>query len=441
MGLAVAIIGSGPAAFYTASALIEAAPDCSIDIIERLPTPFGLIRYGVAPDHEHTKNVMKAYSRTALSAQVRFFGNVEIGLHVALDELRAMYDAVVLAVGAARDRPLGVPGDNKAGVIGSASFVGWYNGHPDFTDLAPNLATKGVVIVGQGNVAIDIARVLAKTPAEMARFDLCGHAAAAINASPVEDIYMVGRRGPIEAKFTNVELREMGHLENCNPVVEAGQLPATVEGEMSDRDRRMKEKNLASLRGFAETPPDAAKKKRIHFTFYAAPVEVLGGAKVEGIRFERTKVEGGNALGTGQFFDIPCGLVVAAIGYRSATVKDTPFDERQGIVKNDDGRVASGLYAVGWIKRGPTGVIGTNKADGERCAEQIVADLKPAAKAGRPALEALLRQHKVRAISFADWQTIERAEIANARPGAPRRKFPRVADMLAVLGEARAEAS
>ncbi len=441
MGLAVAIIGSGPAAFYTAASLIAAAPDCGIDIIERLPTPFGLIRYGVAPDHEHTKNVMKAYSRTALSPQVRFFGNVEVGLHLSLDELRTMYDAVVLAVGAARDRPLGVPGDDKQGVIGSASFVGWYNGHPDFTDLAPNLATKGVVIVGQGNVAIDIARVLAKTPAEMARFDLCDHAAAAIDASPVADIYMVGRRGPIEAKFTNVELREMGHLENCNPVVEAGQLPATVEGEMSDRDRRMKDKNLASLRSFAETPPDPAKKKRIHFAFYAAPVEVLGGATVEGIRFERTKVEGGNAVGTGQFFEIPCGLVVAAIGYRSATVKDTPFDERQGVVKNDDGRVAPGLYAVGWIKRGPTGVIGTNKVDGEHCAEQVVADLKPTGKAGRPALEALLRQRKVRAISFADWQTIERAEIANARPGAPRRKFPRVADMLAVLEEARAAAS
>ena len=441
MGLGFAIIGSGPAAFYTAAALVEAAPDCSIDIIERLPTPFGLIRYGVAPDHEHTKNVMKAYTRTALSPQVRFFGNVEIGANVSLDELRGMYDAVVLAVGAARDRPLGVPGDDKSGVIGSASFVGWYNGHPDFTDLAPNLATKGVVIVGQGNVAIDIARVLVKTPAEMARFDLCDHAAAAIDASPVEDVYMVGRRGPVEAKFTNVELREMGHLENANPVVDASQLPASADGEMSDRDRRMKEKNLASLRGFAETPPDAAKRKRVHFSFYAAPVEVLGGAKVEGIRFERTRVEGGNAVGTGAFFEIPCGLVIAAIGYRSAPVKDTPFDVRQGIVKNDDGRVAPGLYAVGWIKRGPTGVIGTNKVDGEHCAKQIVADLAAGAKPGRTAFETLLRQRRVRAISFKDWQAIEQAEIANARPGAPRRKFPRVADMLAVLGEARAEAS
>lgn len=272
MGLGVAIVGSGPAAFYTVAALIEAAPDCSVDIIERLPTPFGLIRYGVAPDHEHTKNVMKAYTRTALSPQVRFFGNVEVGSNVSLDELRGMYDAVVLAVGAARDRPLGVPGDDKSGVIGSASFVGWYNGHPDFTDLAPNLATKGIVIVGQGNVAIDIARVLVKTPAEMARFDLCDHAAAAIDASPLEDVYMVGRRGPVEAKFTNVELREMGHLENANPVVEASQLPAAADGEMSDRDRRMKEKNLATLRGFAEAPPDPAKKKRVHFKIGRAHV-------------------------------------------------------------------------------------------------------------------------------------------------------------------------
>lgn len=441
MGLNIAIVGSGPAAFYTAASLIERAPDCSIDMIERLPTPFGLIRYGVAPDHEHTKNVMKAYSRTAQSPQVRFFGNVEIGREVSLSELRKLYDAVVLAVGAARDRPLGVPGDDKPGVIGSASFVGWYNGHPDFADLAPNLSTKNVVIVGQGNVAIDIARVLVKTPEEMARFDLVDHAAQKIQAAPIEAVYMVGRRGPVEAKFTNVELREMGHLANCNPVVDAAQLPATAEGEMSDRDRRMKEKNLASLKGFAEAAPDPAKKKRIHFSFYAAPVAVLGGAAVEGIRFERTAVKDGRAVGTGQFFEIPCGLVIAAIGYRSAMVPETPFDDREGIVKNEDGRVEPGLYAVGWIKRGPSGVIGTNKPDGDRCAEQITQDIPAGSKPGRAAFEALLRERRARPVSFADWQAIERAEIANARPGAPRRKFPRVAEMLAVLGPGAAAAS
>jgi ferredoxin--NADP+ reductase len=433
MALSIAIVGSGPAAFYAAAALIERAPDCTIDMIERLPTPFGLIRYGVAPDHEHTKNVMKAYGRTAQAPQVRFFGNVALGRDLSLSELRGLYDAVVLAVGAAQDRPLGVPGEDKAGVIGSASFVGWYNGHPDCVDLAPDLNVRAAVIVGQGNVAIDIARVLVKTPAEMARFDLCEHAAAAINASPLTDVHMMGRRGPVEAKFTNVELREMGHLADCNPVVDAAQLPATAEGEMSDRDRRMKEKNLATLRAFAETPTDPAKRKRVHFGFFAAPVEILGGARVEGIRFERTAVRDGRAVGTGTFFDIPCGLVVAAIGYRSATVAEAPFDAREGIVRNEDGRVAPGLYAVGWIKRGPSGVIGTNKPDGERCAAQITEDLKAGAKPGRSAFEALLRQRRVRAISFKDWQSIERAEIANAAPGAPRRKFPRIADMLAVL--------
>ncbi|MGD9539184.1 MAG: FAD-dependent oxidoreductase [Alphaproteobacteria bacterium] len=441
MGLGIAIVGSGPAAFYTAAALLKAVPDCTIDIVERLPTPFGLIRYGVAPDHEHTKNVMKAYGRTALSPPVRFFGNVEVGRDVSLTELRELYDAVVLAVGAARDRALGVPGEDKKGVVGSASFVGWYNGHPDFADLAPDLSIKSVVIVGQGNVAIDIARVLVKTPEEMARFDLCDHAAAAIHASPIEDVYMVGRRGPVEAKFTNVELREMGYLENARPVVDAAQLPASVEGEMNDRDRRMKEKNLATLREFAEAAPDPAKQKRVHILFNAAPVEILGGERVEAVRFERTKVEEGRAVGTGEFFDIPCGLVVAAIGYRSDAVAEAPFDERQGIVKNVEGRVAPGLYAVGWIKRGPTGVIGTNKVDGEACAEQIAADLKEGTKPGRAAFEALLKKRKVNAIGFEDWQAIERAEIAAARPGAPRRKFARIADMLAVLEEARAEAS
>jgi ferredoxin--NADP+ reductase len=433
MGLSIAIVGSGPAAFYTAAALIEAAPDCTIDLIERLPAPFGLIRYGVAPDHEHTKNVMKTYSRTAQAAQVRYYGNVAIGGALSLRELRGLYDAVVLAVGAARDRPLGLAGEDKKGVFGSASFVGWYNGHPDCRALNPNLEVSSVVIIGQGNVAIDIARVLAKTPDEMAKTDLVDCAAKLIQGAPIRDIHMVGRRGPIEAKFTNVELREMGHLVNANPVVDAAQLPAAVEGEMSDRDRRMKEKNLATLKGFTETPPDPTKAKRLHFGFYAAPVAILGTERVEGVRFEHTRVEHGRSVGTGTFFEIPCGLLIAAIGYSSAPIAETPFDHHAGIVQNEDGRVAPGLYAVGWIKRGPSGVIGTNRPDGQSAAQQIVADLKASDKPGRAGFETLLKARGARPVSFEEWQKIERAEIANARPGAPRRKFCSAADMLRVL--------
>ncbi|MBT3626625.1 MAG: FAD-dependent oxidoreductase [Rhodospirillaceae bacterium] len=434
MSLSVAIIGSGPAAFYTADALVKSDSDCRVDIIERLPCPYGLIRFGVAPDHEKTKNVMRAFAKTAAHEDVNFYGNVEIGKDIGLPELRDMYDAVVLAVGAGSDRAVGIPGEDKKGVFGSATFVNWYNGHPDFRDLNPDLDVKGVVVLGNGNVAIDVARVLVKTPGEMAATDLPDYAADPIQASPLSDVYMVGRRGPNEAKYTNVELREMGHLENCVPQIEAAQLPDSVDGEMSDRDRRLREKNLATVREFVDRTADE-KPKRVHFVYYAQPVEILGGDNVEAVRFERTEVRDGRAVGLGEYFEISCGLVVAAIGYTSKPVADTPFDERGGIVTNDDGRVADGLYAVGWIKRGPSGVIGSNKPDGKLAAEQILADLGPGGgKSGRSGLEAMLSERSVRAVDFTGWQQIEAAEIANAREGAPRKKFVTVAEMLAVLG-------
>ena len=434
MSLSVAIIGSGPAAFYTADALVKSDSDCRVDIIERLPCPYGLIRFGVAPDHEKTKNVMRAFAKTAAHEDVNFYGNVEIGKDIGLPELRDMYDAVVLAVGAGSDRAVGIPGEDKKGVFGSATFVNWYNGHPDFRDLNPDLDVKGVVVLGNGNVAIDVARVLVKTPGEMAATDLPDYAADPIQASPLSDVYMVGRRGPNEAKYTNVELREMGHLENCVPQIDAAQLPDSVDGEMSDRDRRLREKNLATVREFVGRTADE-KPKRVHFVYYAQPVEILGGDNVEAVRFERTEVRDGRAVGLGEYFEISCGLVVAAIGYTSKPVADTPFDERGGIVTNDDGRVADGLYAVGWIKRGPSGVIGSNKPDGKLAAEQILADHgSGGGKSGRSGLEAMLSERSVRAVDFAGWQQIEAAEIANAREGAPRKKFVTVAEMLAVLG-------
>jgi ferredoxin--NADP+ reductase len=432
MSLSIAIVGSGPAGFYTADALLKSDADCRIDILERLPAPYGLIRFGVAPDHEKTKNVMRAFARTASQERVNYYGNVEVGRDIGLQELRGLYDAVVLAVGAALDKPLGIPGEDKVGVHGSASFVSWYNGHPDFRDLNPELDTKAVAVIGIGNVAIDIARVLVKTPGEMAATDLPAYASRPIQSAPITDVYMFGRRGPNEAKYTNVELREMGHLENAVPLVDPAQLPTAVTGEMSDRDRRLTEKNLATLREFSERQPKE-KPKRVHFAFYASPVEILGGERVEALRLERTEVKQGRAVGTGQFFDIECGLVVAAIGYRSGPVDDAPFDHRQGIVINEDGRVDDGLYAVGWIKRGPTGVIGTNKPDGQTAAAQITADLGTGGKPGRAAFEALLGERGVRWVSFDDWQKIEQAEIANAVADAPRRKFVTVDEMLAVL--------
>ncbi|MDP6343098.1 MAG: FAD-dependent oxidoreductase [Alphaproteobacteria bacterium] len=434
MPISVAIVGSGPSGFYTAEALAKAEADCLIDIIERLPAPHGLIRYGVAPDHQTTKKVSRNFDKTAGHESVRYFGNIEVGRDISVEELRSIYDAVVFAIGAPFDRKLGIPGEDKDGVIGSAAFVGWYNGHPDFVDLAPNLDTPNVCVVGNGNVAIDIARVLVKTRSEMASSDIPEYALGAIERSAVRDVHMLGRRGPIEAKFTNVELREMAELEACAPVIDAAILPDGVpeESEMSDRDRRLRERNLATLRAFAERDPDAMPK-RVHFQFFAAPVEILGGDRVEGLRLERTEVVDGRAVGSGAFFEIETGLVIPAIGYRSHGLAGLPFDEAGGIVISDDGRIDDGLYCVGWVKRGPTGVIGTNRPDGQAAARQIVEDHPRGGKPGREALIEMLGDRGARMVSYQDWQTLDAHEQAQAGDAAPRRKLVTVEEMLGVL--------
>jgi NADPH-dependent glutamate synthase beta subunit-like oxidoreductase len=437
MPISVAIIGAGPAGFYTAEALLDKADDVRIDIIERLPTPFGLIRAGVAPDHQSTKQVAKKFERTALQDLVHFYGNVDVGEAVSLGELREFYDAVVLAVGAGLDRPLGIPGEQLPGVYGSASFVGWYNGHPDFRDLDPRLATRSAVVIGNGNVALDVARVLVKSQAEMATSDLPDYAGRAIRAAGIEDVYIVGRRGAADAKFTSVELREIGNLAECAPLVDVGDLPDRVEFT-DDRERRLREKNLAILRGLAARPP-GNKPKRLRFRFHLAPVEIEGGGAVEAVRFERTRLHGSRAVGTGVFERIACGLVVAAIGYRSSPISGIPFDAERGLFPSNDGRIDQGLYAVGWAKRGPTGVIASNRPDSGLCAEQIIADVGgrggQVGKPGRAAFERCLSARGVRTITFEDWQKIDAAEVAGALKPAPRRKFTTLGEMLELLAE------
>ena len=433
MGISVAIVGSGPSGFYTADALVKSDVDCEVDIIERLPAPHGLIRYGVAPDHQTTKNVSRAFDKTSGDAAVRYWGNVEVGRDVSLDRLRELYDAVVLAVGSPFDRKLGIPGEDKLGVFGSAEFVGWYNAHPDFRNLNPNLDITGAAVIGVGNVAIDIARVLVKTREEMATSDIPDYALDPIQASPITDVYMFGRRSALDAKFTNVELREMGHLTNCHPVVDPAQLPDSVDDMENSRDKRLKERNLASLREFTTLDP-AGKNRRCHFAFLASPLEILGGERVEGLLMERNEVVYGRAVGTGETFEIECGLVAAAIGYQGEPIEGAPFDSWSGTVVNEEGRVADGLYAVGWIKRGPTGVIGTNKVDGRDAAKQIVADIADGGKPGRAGLEQELRAASTRWVDYGQWQRIQAVEEESAPDPAPRRKLATVDEMLAVLG-------
>lgn len=442
MPVSIAIIGSGPAGFYTAEALVKTCIGCRIDIIERLPTPFGLIRGGVAPDHQTTKRIAKKFEKTALLDEVNYYGNVEVGRDVTLQELRNLYDAVILAVGAPNDRNLAIPGADKLGVHGSAAFVGWYNGHPDFHDFEPNLDVNTAVVIGNGNVAMDVARVLLRSPQAMAKSDLPDYARHAIHHAPIHDVYMFGRRGPVEAKFTNVELREMGKLSQTTPVVRAEQLPDDVGAAaagLSDRNRRLAERNLKVLKEYSERGTEK-KPKRVHFEFYAAPVEILGGDYVEGIRLERTRVVDGRAEGTGDFFEIDCGLIVAAIGYRSEPMEGAPFDEKRAIIPNDDGRVENGLYAVGWIKRGPSGVISSNRSDGEVVADFIHDDfgkLRDSSKTGRSGFEELLRSRGLRSVSYADWKKIDALEIENATEPSPRQKFVTINDMLNALDGTR----
>jgi len=425
----IAVIGSGPAGYYTAEACQKTfGEEVRVDIIDRLPVPFGLIRTGVAPDHQSIKGVSRRYEATALTDNVRFVGNVTLGKDVSIDELRNLYDAVVLATGAPHDRPLEVPGADLPGVVGSAAFVGWYNGHPDFTDLAPALHGPGAVVIGNGNVALDVARILAKTEDEFAGSDIVNHALESLRAAKIDTITILGRRGPHQIAMTPKELGELGELTRAAPIVDAADLPPLGEDALLDPGQR---KSVTHLRHFAETQAD--KPIRIVFDFFAMPVAIEGDGRVERVIVERTALDPeGRAIGTGETYAVPAGLVVSCIGYRTPPIPGIPYDERAGRFANEDGRVMPGLYAVGWARRGPTGTIGTNRPDGFAIVEKIAADIGTGGdKRGRPGLDALLAERGVDVVTFRDWQKIEAAEIAAARDGSPREKFTSIEAMLA----------
>lgn len=425
---------------YAAQGLLDKAPDCLIDVIERLPSPYGLIRGGVAPDHQKTKRVSRAYDRTMQDERVRYLGNVEVGRDISVGELLENYDAVVLAYGAPHDNRLGIPGEDLPNVYGSNAFVGWYNGHPDFTGLNPDLDVEAAAIIGVGNVALDVARVLAKTPSEMSVTDLVGYAADAAHTSPVRDVYMFGRRGPVEAAFTNVELREMGELENAAPVLDPAHLPDNVVAAyMSDRDLRLREKNVETMRSFLDVGEDG-KDKRVHFAFYSSPVEILGNNRVEGLRLERTTVNAdGKVSGTGETFDIDCQIIITCIGSRAYPIDNLPFNDRWGIVENDDGKVSDRLYAVGWLKRGASGTIGTNKNDSLEVVDRVVAEFAGDPKPGREPVDARLSERGIRVVSFDEWLLIDSLEVEAAPEGAPRQKFISPEEMIAALDASHAD--
>ena len=431
-----AVVGSGPAGFYTAEALEKAYGEkARIDILDRYPVPYGLIRFGVAPDHQSLKAVSKRYDKVAESAGVDFIGNVSVGNDVSVAELLELYDAVVLAIGAPHDRKLGIPGEELAGVVGSGEFVGWYNGHPEFADLDPPLGGTHAAVIGNGNVALDCARILSKTRTEFEGSDIVGHALDALDVSAIRTVTILGRRGPHQIAMTPKELGELGHLEAASPVVDIADFPPVEADDALEPGQR---KSINILREFAATPADVAKPKRMVFDFFAKPLRIEGDGKADKIIVGRTQLdEKGAARGTGETYEVSASLIITAIGYSTPPLEGVAYDERGTKFTNENGRIAERLYAVGWARRGPTGTIGTNRPDGYEVADQIATAMPPGSESGKPGAEALKRLLEDRGVmptDYDDWRRIEETEAANARPGSPREKFVRVEDWLNTLG-------
>lgn len=439
----VAVVGSGPSGFYAAEALLKGDAPVEIHMFERLPVPFGLVRFGVAPDHANIRKVAKVYARTAAHEGFHFWGNVEVGRHITVPELRQRFDAVVLAYGAATDRQLGIPGEELDRSYTATAFCAWYNGHPDFADTDFALDQEVAVVVGQGNVAMDVCRILATPAEQFVGTDMAGHAIEALRNSRVREIHCLGRRGPVQAAFTPKELGELGHIEGCDIVIDPAslELDAASARELEDDSHGQRGKNFAKLQEFAARERSGAPRS-IHVHFHVSPLELLGDGAVEAVRCGRNRLEGEpgrlKAVPTGESFELPAQLLFRSIGYRGTPLPDTPFREDWGVVPNEEGRVEPGLYAAGWIKRGPSGLIGTNKKDSEETVGRLLEDLPHLPRASRRddrELRELLAQRGCRPVSFAEALAIEAAELARGEAaGRPRENFTKVAEMLAILG-------
>jgi ferredoxin/flavodoxin---NADP+ reductase len=419
--LQIAVIGSGPAGIYAAEALLkQGGPDIKVDILDRLPTPYGLVRYGVAPDHKSIKSIAKYLQRVLESPGVRFIGCVELGKDITSADLLDCYDAVIYCTGAMVDRQLGIPGEDLPGSVAATDFVNWYCGHPDATGFEFDLSVDEAAVIGVGNVAVDVVRILAKTADELRETDAPEYVIDALSGSKIRRIHMIGRRGPAQAKFTTKELRELGELENAAVAVRPEDLeldPASAALEESDRHVRG---NLKVLRDWlAREPVD--RPRSLDVRFWRRPVEICGAGRAEELRVERTALDDdGRVTGTGSHEVLPAGMVLRSVGYKSVPLPGVPFDERRYVVPNEagriidpDGRPVPGEYVAGWIKRGPTGVVGTNKSDAAETIRSLLADLPD----GRPherSIDELLEERGVACVTYAGWLGIDAAEIALA---------------------------
>lgn len=446
----VAIVGSGPSGYFAAASLLKFADanddaDVRVDMLEMLPTPWGLVRSGVAPDHPKIKSISAQFEKTAADPRFRFFGNIVVGDHVAPAELAERYDAVVYAVGAQSDRALGIPGEDLPGSVAAVDFVGWYNAHPHFTEMAPDLVCSRAVVIGNGNVALDVARILVTDPDALAATDIADHALKSLHERGVEEVLIIGRRGPLQAPFTTLELRELGDLEGLGDVdviVDPADFADITDEDLEAAGKTVKN-NIKVLRGYAERPPKGATR-RIVFRFRTSPIELKGEGRVESIVLGRNELVDDNgrivAKDTGQRDEVPAQLVVRAVGYRGIPTPGLPFDERSGTIPHADGRIEGSRneYVVGWIKRGPTGVIGTNKKDSQETVDTLIADLGGASLAefgedhSTELVEWLLeRQPKL--VTDDHWKLIDAHERTSGEPhGRPRVKLTTVAELLRI---------
>jgi len=427
----VAIVGAGPAGAFAAAALKRRKGDVEVDLIERLPTPWGLLRGGVAPDHQEIKRLEDTFDRLTLRRGCRFLGNVEVGTDVSHGELMEHYTAVVYATGAQTDKTLGIPGEDLPGSWAATEFVAWYNGHPDHRDRDFDLSCKRAVVIGNGNVAADVVRVLARDVDELARTDIADHALERLRGSAIEEVVVLGRRGPAQAAFTSAELRELGNLPGVELQVGDVTLDPESRAWLADEGTFTARKNVQLLEQFSSRPRQESAARRIVLRFLVSPVEILGGDRVEAIKIGRNEIvrDDSGTLRARPVDEEPetleCGLVLRSVGYRAIPLPDVPFDERYHVLPSEHGRVLTpegeripGVYTVGWIKRGPTGILGTNKRDAEETIGCLVADLKALpspANPDREAFDALLAERKPGLVGEDGWRAIAAVELERGR--------------------------
>ena len=446
MSYKVAIIGSGPSAFYAAQALFKSELSIQVDMFEKLPTPFGLLRGGVAPDHQQMKTVSKSYEKIASNEAFRFFGNVEVGKDITFESLKKYYHSVIVAVGAETDRKMNIPGEELSGSHTATEFVAWYNGQPSYQKKSFNLTGSSAIIIGQGNVAVDVTRILSKPISELEKTDITQNAINHLKDSAITDVYMIGRRGPAQSAFTVLELKELGHIDGVNLKIHDELALSAADLEEIEQSSKAR-KNIEELKSLKNEESNK-NSKTIHIMFYSSPIEIIEkDGVISKVKFEKNRLEGNagtqKAHPTGETFEISCDLLFRSIGYRGVPFKGLPFDDRTGTIPNEKGQVIqldgskiANVFVTGWIKRGPSGVIGTNRSDSIETVETCLQIIDQSTIENNEDIENVLIQKNIQFLSYADWKIIDQYEIEQGeKVGKPREKLTSIDQILAILNK------